>query len=54
MTISQDARAPRSIDEHFRIIEALENRDTELAEKLTRQHSLGLASFVETHCEFLD
>lgn len=54
MTISQDDRASRSITEHFRIIEALERRDTELAEKLTRQHSLGLAAFVETHCEFLD
>lgn len=54
MTISQDDRASRSITEHFRIIEALERRDTELAEQLVRQHSLGLATFVETHCEFLD
>ena len=31
------------------IIEALEERDTELAEKLARDHTLGLASYVEAH-----
>ncbi|WP_322011504.1 GntR family transcriptional regulator [Paraburkholderia sp. J12] len=54
MTISQSDRASRSIVDHLRIIEALEKRDTELAEKLTRQHSLDLAAYVEKHCDFLD
>jgi DNA-binding GntR family transcriptional regulator len=54
MTISQSDRASRSIVDHLRIIEALEKRDTELAEKLVRQHSLDLAAYVETHCDFLD
>ncbi|SCC94077.1 GntR family transcriptional regulator [Thiomonas sp. X19] len=54
MTISQSDRASRSIVDHLRIIEALEQRDTELAEKLVRQHSLDLADHVEAHCEFLD
>jgi DNA-binding GntR family transcriptional regulator len=54
MTISQSDRASRSIVDHLRIIEALEQRDTELAERLTRQHSLDLAAFVETNCDFLD
>jgi DNA-binding GntR family transcriptional regulator len=31
------------------IIEALEQRDTELAEKLARSHTLGLAAYVEAH-----
>jgi DNA-binding GntR family transcriptional regulator len=31
------------------IIEALEERDTELAEKRARDHTLALASYVETH-----
>lgn len=53
-TISQDNRAARSIIEHLRIIEALERRDTELAERLTRQHTLDLAAHVERHCDFLD
>src|SRR5918911_3031078 len=43
MTISQKDRASRSIADHMRIIEALERRDTELAERLVRQHSLDLA-----------
>ena len=31
------------------IIEALEARDTELAEKRARDHTLGLAAYVEAH-----
>ncbi|CAG9200768.1 Transcriptional regulator, GntR family [Paraburkholderia sabiae] len=54
MTISQSDRASRSIVDHLRIIEALEKRDTELAERLVREHSLGLAAFVEANCDFLD
>ena len=54
MTISQSDRAARSIIDHMRIIEALEARDTELAERLVRQHSLDLAAHVATHCDFLD
>jgi DNA-binding GntR family transcriptional regulator len=54
MTISQSDRASRSIVDHLRIIEALEKRDTELAEKLVRQHSLDLADYVQKHCDFLD
>ncbi len=54
MTISQNDRAARSIVDHMRIIEALERRNTELAERLVRQHSLDLAAHVEKHCDFLD
>jgi DNA-binding GntR family transcriptional regulator len=54
MTISQRDRAERSIVDHIRIIEALERRDTELAERLVRQHSLDLAAHVEKYGEFLD
>ena len=53
MTISQKDRAARSIKDHMSIIEALEKRDTELAERLVRQHSLDLASHVEKYCDFL-
>jgi len=54
VTISQDNRAARSIVDHMKIIEALEKRDTELAERLVRQHTLDLAAHVEKHCNFLD
>lgn len=54
MTIAQSNRAARSIVDHMRIIEALEQRDTELVERLVRQHSIDLALFVEAHCDFLD
>jgi DNA-binding GntR family transcriptional regulator len=54
MTIAQADRAARSIVDHMRIIEALEKRDTELAERLVRQHSLDLAAHVEKYCDFLE
>ncbi len=54
MTISQRDRAERSIADHMRIIEALEKRDTELAERLVRQHSLDLAAHVDKYGDFLD
>ncbi len=53
LTISQSDRASRSIVDHMHIIEALEKRDTELAERLVRQHSLDLAAYVDKHCDFL-
>ena len=53
ITIHQDNRAARSITDHMRIIEALERRDPELAERLAREHTLGLAAHVEQHGDFL-
>ena len=53
-TITQNDRASRSIIDHLKIIEALEKRDTELAERLTQQHTLDLAAHVERYCDFLD
>ena len=52
-TITQSDRAARSIIDHLKIIEALERRDTELAESLTRQHTLDLAAHVDRYCDFL-
>ena len=52
-TITQNDRAARSIVDHLKIIEALEKRDTELAERLTRQHTLDLAEQVDRFCDFL-
>jgi DNA-binding GntR family transcriptional regulator len=52
LTIAQNDRAAQSIVDHLEIVEALERRDTEAAECLTRQHTLRLAAHVERHCEF--
>jgi DNA-binding GntR family transcriptional regulator len=52
-TITQSDRAARSILDHLNIIEALERRDTEAAERLTRQHTLDLADHVDRYCNFL-
>ncbi|HEX3860832.1 MAG TPA: GntR family transcriptional regulator [Stellaceae bacterium] len=54
ITIHQENRAARSIADHFRIIEALEGRDPGRAERLAREHALGLAAHVEQHGDFLD
>jgi DNA-binding GntR family transcriptional regulator len=49
MTIGKSDRAQRSIEDHLAIITAIERRDTELAARLSRDHTLGLASFIEEH-----
>jgi DNA-binding GntR family transcriptional regulator len=53
-TIGESDRASRSIIDHMNIIEALEHRDTELAERLAREHTLGLAAHVEKNVDYLD
>jgi DNA-binding GntR family transcriptional regulator len=54
ITIHQENRAARSIVDHMGIIEALERRDPEAAERLASEHTLGLAAHVEAHGDFLD
>jgi DNA-binding GntR family transcriptional regulator len=49
LTIGRADRTAASLPEHMAIIDALEQRDTELAEKLARNHTLGLAAYVEAH-----
>ncbi len=51
ITIGRDDRASQSITDHLAIIDALEKHDTELAEQLSRDHTLGLAAYVEQHSE---
>ena len=53
-TIGEDDRAARSIVDHGAIIEAIERRDAELAERLVREHALNLAAHVEKHVDYLD
>jgi len=53
-TIGEVDRADRSIIDHLHIIEALENRDADLAERLVREHSLNLAAHIEKHVDYLD
>ncbi len=54
VTMTQSNRAQRSIADHRNIIAALERRDADLAERLVREHTMGLASHVEQHGDFLD
>lgn len=53
-TIADDDRASRSIIDHMNIIEALEARNAELAERLTREHTLNLAAHVADNVDWLD
>ncbi|HUO47007.1 MAG TPA: GntR family transcriptional regulator [Acidimicrobiia bacterium] len=50
-TISENDRASRSIVDHLEIIEALEARDPILAERLVREHTIGLRQHVEAFVE---
>jgi DNA-binding GntR family transcriptional regulator len=53
-TIKDADRADKSVIDHMHIIEALEARDTELAERLVREHTLALGEHVRKHVDYLD
>ncbi|HSR55433.1 MAG TPA: GntR family transcriptional regulator, partial [Alphaproteobacteria bacterium] len=52
-TIFEEDRAKRSIEDHLAIVDALEARDTEQAERLVREHTLKLRDHV-ARCVELD
>jgi DNA-binding GntR family transcriptional regulator len=54
VTMTQDNRARRSVADHRAIIAALEAGDASRAERLVREHTMGLAAHVERHGDFLD
>jgi DNA-binding GntR family transcriptional regulator len=53
-TISERDRARRSIIDHMHIIEAIEARDADLAERLVREHTLDLAEHVAANVNYLN
>lgn len=53
-TIGENNRVQRSIIDHMNIIKALEDRDADLAERLSREHTLGLAAHVDKNVTYLD
>ena len=53
-TITERDRMKRSIIDHMHIIQAIENRDTELAERLVREHCFGLAEHIDNYADYLD
>jgi DNA-binding GntR family transcriptional regulator len=54
VSMRQQDRARRSIEEHMGIIAALEARDADKAGRLVREHSQGLAAHVEKYGVFAD
>ena len=54
VTMTQDNRARRSIADHRAIVAALAEHDGDLAERLVREHTMGLAAHVEKYGDFLD
>lgn len=52
VSVRQENRSEKSLHEHRAIIEALIARDADLAERLVREHTLGLAAHVEKHGRF--
>jgi len=53
-TIKERDRVSRSVIDHIRIIEAIEDRDAVHAEQLVRDHALDLARHVEKYVDYLD
>ncbi|WP_254073222.1 GntR family transcriptional regulator [Acidisphaera sp. S103] len=54
VTMTQDNRAQRSVADHRAIIAALRAGDPDHAERLVRDHTMGLAAHVERHGDFID
>ena len=54
VTMGQDDRARRGMQDHLDIIDALERRDADRAERLVREHTFGLAAHIEAHGGLLD
>lgn len=50
-TIFEKDRAKRSVADHKEIVAAIERRDTELAERLVREHTLRLRDHVEQNVD---
>lgn len=53
-TIKERDRVSRSVIDHIRIIEAIEDRDAYHAEQLVRDHALELARHVDKYVDYLD
>lgn len=53
-TIRHPDRTIQSVIDHSKIIEAITQRNTTLAESLVRDHALSLAEHVRQHANFLD
>jgi DNA-binding GntR family transcriptional regulator len=53
-TITERDRVSRSIIDHMHIIEAIERRDTAVAERLVRENTLGLAEHINDYVAYLD
>ncbi|MFT5659019.1 MAG: DNA-binding GntR family transcriptional regulator [Gammaproteobacteria bacterium] len=53
-TIDDRDRLSRSVIDHIKIIEAIEDRDPLLAEQLVRDHALDLAKHVEEFVDYLE
>lgn len=53
-TIKDRDRVARSVIDHIRIIEAIEDRDASHAEQLVRDHALELARHVDKYVEILN
>jgi DNA-binding GntR family transcriptional regulator len=53
-TIKERDRIARSVIDHIRIIEAIEDRDPYHAEQLVRDHALELARHVDKYVDYLD
>ncbi len=53
-TIGENNRVNRSVIDHLHIIEAIEARAPDLAERLVREHTLNLADHVRNNVHYLD
>ncbi len=52
--VKEHNRSDQSVIDHMRIIEALEQRDADKAERLVREHAMSLSKHIEEYAKYLD
>ncbi|MBT3768399.1 MAG: FCD domain-containing protein, partial [Acidiferrobacteraceae bacterium] len=52
--VKEHNRSDQSVIDHMRIIEALEQRDADKAERLVREHAMSLSKHIEEYARYLE
>jgi DNA-binding GntR family transcriptional regulator len=52
--VKEHNRSDQSVIDHMRIIEALEERDADKAERLVREHAMSLSKHIEEYARYLE
>jgi DNA-binding GntR family transcriptional regulator len=52
--VKEHNRSDQSVIDHMRIIEALDHRQADTAERLVREHAMSLSKHIEKYAKYLN